>query len=155
MLMCIILKVLCYNVKTYFNTVLAPTSVIVSIPALPFSEGNSTSLTCTIMLVNDLTNGSFLEVNWILPDNFVTMAGGSSDATLTGSGTSYESVLTLPTLSLSLAGSYICSAMIISTSPLTTNSEAVMNSAIVTVQGKENKNSLLEILIACTCSCFS
>ena len=83
------------------------------------------------------------------------MAGGSSDATLTGSGTSYESVLTLPTLSLSLAGTYICSAMITSTLPLTTNSEAVMDSAIVAVQGKESKNSLLEVFMARVYSCFS
>ena len=120
-----------------------------------FSAGDSTSLTCIIILANDLIIGTSLEVNWTLPDNSVRMAGGSSDATLTGSDTFYDSVLTIPTLSLSLAGSYICSAMVTSTLPLTTNSEAVMNSAVVTVQGKENKNSLLEILIACTCSCFS
>ena len=106
-----------------------------STPASPFSEGNSTSLTCTIMLVNDLLTGTSLDSNWTLPDNSVRMACGSSDATLTGSGTSYESVLTIPTLSLSLAGSYNCSAMVTSTLPLTTNSEAVMDSAVVTVQG--------------------
>ena len=82
------------------------------------------------------------------------MGGGSSDDTLTGSGTSYESVLTTLTLSLSLAGTYICSAMVTSTLPLTTNSEAVMDSAIVAVQGKESKNSLLEVFMT-RVSCFS
>ena len=109
-----------------------------------FSVGDSTSLTCAIMLVNDLINGTSLEVNWTLPDNSVRMAGGSSDATLTGSGTSYESVLTTPTLSLSLAGTYNCSAMVSSTLPLTTNSEAVMDSSVVEVQGNENKSFLGE-----------
>ena len=117
---------------------------MVSTSASPLSVGNSTSLTCTIMLSTDLMNGTSLEVNWTLPDNSVTIAGGSSDATLTGSGTSYDSVLTIPTLSLSLAGSYICSAMVTSTLSLTSNSEAVMNSAVVTVQGKENKYSLFK-----------
>ena len=110
-------------------------SVVVSTPVSPFSVGVSTSLTCTIMLVNNLTAGTSLEVNWTLPDNSARMAGVSSDATLTGSGTSHESVLTTPALSLALAGSYICSAMVTSTLPLTTNSEAVMDSAVVTVQG--------------------
>ena len=96
------------------------------------------------MLVSDLITGTSLEVNWTLPDSSVRMAGGSSDATLTGNGTSYESVLTLRTLSLSLAGTYICSAIVTSTITLTTNSEAVMDSAVEAVQGKENKNSLLK-----------
>ena len=95
----------------------------------------STSLTYTIMLVNDLITGTSLDVNWTLPDYSVRMAGGSSYATLIGNGTSYESVLTIPTLSLSLAGTYICSAMVTSTIPLTTNSETAMNSAVVAVQG--------------------
>ena len=113
-----------------------------STPASLFSVGDSTSLTCTIMLETDLISGTSLEVSLTLPDNSVRMAGGSSDATLTGSGTFYESVLTIPTLSLSLAGSYICSAIVTSTLPLTTNSETVMDSSVVEVQGNENKNFL-------------
>ena len=115
-----------------------------STPASLYSEGNSTSLTCTIMLVSDLITGTSLEVNWTLPDNSVRIAGGSSDATLTGNGTSYESVFTVPTLSVSLAGTYICSAIVISTIRFTTSSETVMDSAVETVQGKKNTNSLFK-----------
>ena len=94
------------------------------------------------MLFNDLITGTSLEVNWtLLQDNFVRMAGGSNEANPTGSGTSYESVLTIPSLSLSLAGTYICSAMVTSTLPLTTNSETVMDSAVLAVQGKKKMNS--------------
>ena len=120
-------------------SVVGAPSAMVTTPASLFSVGDSTSLTCTIMLVNNLiTTGTSLEVNWTLPDNSARMAGTSSDATLTGNGTSYESVLTIPTLSLSLAGVYICSAIVTSTLSLTTNSEVVMNSSIITVQSKEN-----------------
>ena len=110
---------------------------MVSTSASPLSIGDSTSLTCTIMLSTDLMNGTSLEVNWTLPDNSIRMAGGFSNATLTGSGTSYESVLTIPSLSLSLAGIYVCSAMVTSTLPLITNSETVMDSALLAVQGKK------------------
>ena len=116
---------------------------MVSTSASPLSIGDSTSLTCTIMLLTEklsllchLMNGTSLEVNWTQPDNSIRKAGNSSDATLTGSGTSYESVLTIPTLSLSLAGTYICSAIVTSTLPLTTNSEVFMNSVVLAVQGK-------------------
>ena len=63
-------------------------SVSVSTPASLLSVGGSTSLTCIITLVNDLITGISLEVNWTLLDSSIRMAGGSSDATLTGSGTS-------------------------------------------------------------------
>ena len=136
-------------------SVVGAPSAMVTTPASLFSVGDSTSLTCTIMLVNNLITGTSLEVNWTLPDNSARMAGTSSDATLTGNGTSYDSVLTIPTLSLSLAGVYICSAIVTSTLPLTTNSEAVMNSSIVTVQSKENNKKNLHIFIASTFLCFS
>ena len=124
-------------------------------PSQSWFIGYGLSLQCYVILMSDLANNTYLEVMWSLPDNSARMAGTSSDATLTGNGTSYESVLTIPTLSLSLAGIYICSAMVSSTLPLTTNSEAVMNSSIVTVQSKENNKKILHIFIASTFSCFS
>ena len=126
-------------------SVVGAPSAMVTTPASLFSVGDSTSLTCTIILVNNLVTSTSLEVNWTLPDNSARIAGTSSDATLTGNGTSYESVLTIPTLSLSLAGIYICSAIVTSTLPLTTNSEVVMNSSVVTVQSKENNNFFAHI----------
>ena len=107
-------------------------------PSQSWFIGYGLSLQCHVILMSDLANNTYLEVMWSLPDNSARMAGTSSDATLTGNGTSYESVLTIPTLSLSLAGTYNCSAIVTSTLSLTTNSEVVMNSSIVTVQSKEN-----------------
>jgi len=94
------------------------------------------------MLVNDLITDTSLIVNWTLPDNSIRMAGSSSDATLTGSGTSYESVLTIPSLTLSYAGIYTCSARIYFTLPLTSNSIVIMDSAVVEVQSEKIKSFL-------------
>ena len=103
----------------------------------PFSVGNSTSLTCTILLVNDLIiTGTSLEVTWSLPNSSSVIAGSTGDVTLVGGGTAYTSNLTIPSLVASHAGVFNCSARVTSTLSSIISSSIAVGSTIIALQSK-------------------
>ena len=119
----------------------APTSVMVAPPSSSLSTGDPLSLTCSIMLANDVVSGTSLEVVWTLPDNSTVMANSSGiSITVTGSDTTYSSILNLTSLTASHAGTYTCSAALSSNIPLVTSSVSTMGSNNVTIQGELKRN---------------
>ena len=121
----------------------APTSVMVVPPSLSLSTGDTLSLTCSIMLASDVVSGTSLEVVWTLPYGSTIMANSSGiSITLTGTGTSYTSTISLISLTASSAGTYTCSAALSSTIPLVTSSGSTMGSNNLTIQGEPKCNIL-------------
>ena len=121
----------------------APTSVMVAPPSSSLSTGDPLSMTCSIMLASEVISGASLEVVWTLPDGSTVMgdsSGTGSVATLSGTGTSYTSILSLTSLTASNAGTYNCSAALSSTIPLVTSSVSTMGSSNVTIQGELKGN---------------
>ena len=120
----------------------APTPVMVASPLSSLSTGDPLSLSCSIMLASDVVSGTSLEVVWTLPNGSIIMAdsSGTGSATLTGTGTSYTSILNLTSLTASHAGTYTCSAALSSTIPFVTSSDATMGSNNLTIQGKLKRN---------------
>ena len=117
----------------------AHTSVMVDPPSSSLSTGDPLSLNCSIMLASEVVSGTSLEVVWTLPNGSFIMtdsSGTGSGATLTGTGTSYTSILSITSLTASSAGTYTCSAALLSTIPLVTSSETTMGSSNVTIQGE-------------------
>ncbi len=105
--------------------------------------GSDLSLTCSVSL-NSEVDGR-LEVMWTLPNNSMIMAATSgTSATLTGSGTSYNSTLTVTEVSTSDAGNYTCSARITSSNPFVISSIPTMGAALVVIQGKSLSISLIQ-----------
>ena len=103
----------------------------------PLSVGSDLSLTCSISLNSEVPTDGRLEVMWTLPNNSMIMAATSgTSATLTGSGTSYNSTLTVTEVSTSDAGHYTCSASITSSNPHVTSSISTMGAAVVVITGK-------------------
>ena len=114
----------------------APTSVIVAPPSSSLSTGDPLSLTCSIMLASEVVSGTSLEVVWTLPNGSTIMANSSGiSITLTGTGTSYTSILSLTSLTALSAGTYTCSAALSSTIPFVTSSGSTMGSNNLTIQG--------------------
>ena len=115
----------------------APTSVMVASPS-SLSTGDPLSLTCSIMLASDVASGNSLEVMWTLPIGSIIMAdsSGTGSATLSGTGTSYSSILSITSLTASSAGTYTCSAALSSTVPFVTSSVSTMGSNNLTIQGE-------------------
>ena len=121
----------------------APTSLIVAPPSSSLSTGNPLSLTCSIMLASEVVSGTSLEVVWTIPDGSTIMANSSGiSITLTGTGTSYSSILSLTSLTALSAGTYTCSAALSSTIPFVTSSGSTMGSNNLTIQGKLKCNIL-------------
>ena len=121
----------------------APTSVMVAPPSSSLSTGDPLSMTCSIMLASEVISGASLEVVWTLPDGSTVMgdsSGTGSGATLSGTGTSYTSILSLTSLTASNGGTYNCSAAFSSTIPLATSSVSTMGSSYVTIQGELKGN---------------
>ena len=100
----------------------------------PLSEGSDLSLTCSVTLNSEVPTDGRLEVMWTLPNNSMIMAATSgTSATLTGSGTSYNSTLTVTEISTSDAGNYTCSARITSSNPFVISSIPTMEAAVVVI----------------------
>ncbi len=98
--------------------------------------GSDLSLTCSISLNSEVPTDGRLEVMWTLPNTSMIMAATSgTSATLTGSGTSYNSTLTVIEVSTSDAGNYTCSASITSSNLFVTSSIPTMGAALVVIQG--------------------
>ncbi len=110
------------------------------------SVGSDLSLTCSISLNSgEVPTDGRLEVMWTLPNNSMIMAATSgTSATLTGSGTSYNSTLTVTEVSTSDAGNYTCSARITSSNPFVISSIPTMGAALVVIQGKLLSISLIQ-----------
>ncbi len=109
----------------------------VSSPPSPLSVGSDLSLTCSISLNSEVPTDGRLEVMWTLPNNSIIIAATSgTSATLTGSGTSYNSTLTVTEISTSDAGNYTCSARITSSNPFVISSISTMGAALVVIAGK-------------------
>ncbi len=111
--------------------------VELSSPTSALSVGSDFSLTCSISLNSEVPTDGRLEVMWTLPNFSMIMAATSgTSATLTGSGTSYNSTLTVTEISTSDAGNYTCSARITSSNPFVISSISTMGAALVVIQGK-------------------
>ncbi len=103
----------------------------------PLSEGSDLSLTCSVTLNSEVPTDGRLEVIWTLPNNSMIMAATiGTSATLTGSGTSYNSTLTVTEISTSDAGNYTCAARITSSNPFVISSISTMEAAVVVITCK-------------------
>ena len=101
-----------------------PSSVTLSSSPSVIYEGTTFTLTCSIELLEVMSNSMTLNVTW------TGSAGASLTGTLSGSGTSYTS-----TSMAVIVGSYTCSAMLVANHEHLTSSTKTM-STIVIVAGK-------------------